>query len=165
MEAAAMTNLLGGWQIKLIAAALILAAIAGLLWHDKHQTDRANRLARENATLAESIEAERKARAHELKIAKEASDGYAQRLSELQAARADTPTRSVRLCRSASPAVPATAGAALGTDAAGDAGHAGEAGQGVEAGPDIGAALYSLADEKDEELARCASLQKWVLSR
>lgn len=160
-----MTNLLGGWQIKLIAAALILAAIAGLLWHDKHQTDRANRLARENATLAESIEAERKARAHELKIAKEASDGYAQRLNELQAARADTPVRSVRLCRNASPAVPAATGTAIGADA----GTAGEqpaaAGSDVEIGPDIGAALYAQADDNDQRAAQCNALIRWVRSR
>ncbi len=150
-------------RLYVILGALALLIGAGV--YVVQLQKKAERLESSNATLTATLASERAARAHELKIATEASHDYESRLQALSVARADTPVQSVRLCRSPTGWVPAPSPAPSGTGPGSDAGHAGEAGSDLEAGPDIGPALYALADEKDEELARCASLIKWVKSR
>lgn len=150
-----MTNLLGGWQIKLIAAALILAAIAGLLWHDHHQTDRANRLARENATLAESIEAERE----NTRKANESAKRYEARSAELEASRRSDPLPAVRVCRSTARVPEAEATAVPHEAAEADNPPADEGDR------DIGPALDDFATDAEANLIQCQELQRWVDGR
>lgn len=148
------------WWIYIAAT----AAIAGVLWHDHHVTGRLRAEKAANAQLEASYNALQASYAHERKIATEASNDYERRLKDIQSRRADTPTRSVRLCREA-PRVPGTSGGALGT-AAGTAGEQpAEAGHDLEVSRDVGPDLYALADEADERAAQCNALIKWVRSR
>jgi len=140
------------WWLYLAGAALL----AYLIWHDHHQTQRANRLARENVELEERAST---AEANAAK-AREASDAYQKRLAANRGARGATPVRSVRLCLGPE-RVPATAG---GHDAAGSDGLPEAPGRDLEAGPDIGPDLYALADEADECAIQRDALIDWVLS-
>ncbi len=148
-------------RFYLIGVAVL--ALAGLLWHDHHQTQRANREARRADTAESSLTTLRAAVAHERKIAKEASDGYQKDLAELQRERTGVPV--VRLCKPARAAVPAAAGAAGGPDAAG-AGRVGEAPalDPVE-GPDIGAALIDYGIACEANALQLTRLQEWVRAR
>lgn len=139
-----------------------------LLWREHHLVAKVHTLQASerlaNATLTAERENTRKANA--------AAERYAISIENLKAARADTPVRSVRLCSARVPEAQHPAGVA----AASDAGHAGETrpdpkdgwvpgsdfDRWSDEGPDAGPALYGLADDKDEELARCAALQDLV---
>lgn len=159
--------------LRLYLYAGIALAFAALFIHDRWTAKRYEHQKAVSATLTATINAER----DNLKKANEASERYAISLENLKAARELTPVRSVRLCRNAPVR---EAGTAPGTDAQGDARHPQEAGfhpgygSGIhtgqvdrwgDAGPDIGPALYGLADEKDQQLAMCAELQDWVRNR
>jgi hypothetical protein len=159
--------------IRLYAYAAVALAIVGLFIHDRWMTKRYEHQKEANATLTATILSERE----NLKKANEASERYAISLENLKAARELTPVRSVRLCNSRGVQ---QAGTTPGADAQSDTRHPPEDGfhpgygSGIgtgqvdrwsDSGPDIGPALYSLADEKDEQLARCAALQDWVRNR
>jgi hypothetical protein len=152
-------------QWKLILAGVVLAALGGLLWHDHHQTARANRLAKELSQAEANYEALQKAQAHERKIASEASTDYENRLQALQDARSATPTRSVRLCKQSNTGVSTTPDAASGTAAGTAAEQPAEAGSDLEVSRDIGPELYAQADENDQRAAQCNALIRWVRSR
>lgn len=150
-----------------IAAGLLLASLLGYVAYLKHRADKVPVLERTIATERAATAALKAAHAHERKIAKDATDDHERRLQALSAAAADTPVRSVRLCRSPTGWVPAPVATASGTGAADTAGREGGAGQGDQAGPgpDIGDKLYALADEWDRRAAQCNSLIRWVESR
>lgn len=152
-------------QAKLILAAVVVAIIGGLLWRDKIVTKQRNEARAEARQIKADYAAYKAAAEHERKIGKDATDDYERRLNDLQMARTDTPVRSVRLCRSPSGWVPAPSPTASGTDAGSESGHQSEARQDPGVSRDLGPELYALADEKDEQLARCAALQGWVRSR
>lgn len=114
--------------------------------------------------------------------ANEVSNHYQARNTELEAARADTPARTVRLCHgAASAAVPATAsGATAGghhaarseglPDSPGQHPRNGRGGVGdydpwSEDGPDIGPVLYALADEADRCASQRDALMEWISGR
>lgn len=131
-----------------------IAVLIGLLfWHDHHVTKKLNATRAELSTAKATIVAERE----NVRKANEASERYAISLENLKAARAATPTRSVRLCVS-TPGVPAT-GAATGTDAAGPEGLP------QTAGPDIGSRLYDLSDEADQCAVQRDALIDWIRNR
>jgi hypothetical protein len=146
-------------SIKLILIGLAVAAIGGILAHNhylsrKYQATKAE-LVQANATIT----AERAAREHELKIAKDASDAYQKDLADLRAARSNDPLPSVVCKRSRS--VPATASTATGSDAAGTGNDAGA----NEEDRDIGPLLDDFATACEANLSQLTRLQEWVRSR
>jgi hypothetical protein len=158
-----------GLQAKLICGAIVLALIGGLLAHDHYQTKRANREAARANQAEANYTALQEAQKHEREISQKASTDYENRLKALSVAAADTPVRTVRLCRQTDSSVSATASASSGITAPSNPGHEGESGPDPEesgsTSEDIGPALYALADKKDQELAQCLSLMGWVKSR
>ena len=87
----------------------------------------------------------------------EASNAYQDELRRLRDARAAIPVRTVRLCPPAGRGeVPRVPGPATGADAAGAEGLPGAA------GPDIGPALYGLADDGDGCAAQRDALIGWI---
>jgi hypothetical protein len=152
---------------RLAIYAIAALALIGGIWYVKRLHATAARvpvLERQVAQERANMAALQAARAHELKIAKDASDGYQKELQRLELERSNTPV--VRLCKPVrNPAVSASAGTASGPNAA----EAGREPQPIagdsEPGPDIGAALieYGLACEANGlQLDR---LQEWVKSR
>lgn len=142
-----------------IYIALACAAVLGLLlWHDHHETSRANAAVAAQREALQALDAERAARAHSDQIAKDASNAYQADLSRL-AAQSHEPL-SVRVCKPAhKDPLPAAGSAATGSDAASAPGDF-EAAQ-----TDIGPALieYGLACEANGiQLDR---LQEWVRKR
>lgn len=105
--------------------------------------------------------------------ANEVSDAYQKHNAQLEADRADTPVRTVRMCHPAAPGgLPAaTAGAAAGGHhAAGSEGLSQAPGQDPrdrwsDDGPDIGPELYALTDEADRCASQRDSLQDWIRNR
>lgn len=154
-----------GWQLRLILIGLLAATLTGAVLHVKRVTRERDAYKAEARQAQADYTALRDAYAHERKLAKDASDDYEKRLQDLSAAAAATPVRSVRLCRSPTGYVPATAESAFGTGTPDPAGRAGEAGRDSEAGAEIGDALYALADEWDRRAAQCNALIRWVESR
>jgi hypothetical protein len=149
-------------NIKLILIGLAVAAIGGILWHDhwiskKYQATKAE-LVQANATIT----AERAAREHELKIAKEASDGYQADLKRLEAERVLEPVPVVRLCRKPA-TVSASGPAAVGSDAASTPNDV-EAAQ-TDIGPDIGPALIEYGVQCEANMLQLDRLRQWVESR
>jgi len=113
--------------------------------------------------IAFEIDNQRKANA--------ASDQYQKKLAELDAARADIPVRTVRLCNGPKP-VSATAARATpgGPDAASTEGLQEAAGSDTrdrwsDDGPDIGPELYAVADDGDKCSAQVDALQAWIRGR
>jgi hypothetical protein len=153
-------------QIKLAAVGVVLLLLGGLFWHDRHITKKLDAKERELAGVNATLEAERKDRAHERDISEAASHDYESRLAALDAARAAVPARPVRLCREpTADRLPTTTAAAGGTDARAATEQPGAPGEDPRAGPDIGPALYSLADEADERAAQCNALIGWIRRR
>jgi hypothetical protein len=141
---------------RLVIYAIAALALIGGIWYVKRLHATAARvpvLERQVAQERANMAALQAAKAHELKIAKDASDGYQKDLQRLELERSNAPV--VRLCKPVrNPAVSASAGTASGPNA-GDS----------EPGPDIGAALieYGLACEANGlQLDR---LQEWIRSR
>jgi hypothetical protein len=154
-----------GLNLKLVLGVAVLAVIGGLITLQHFTVKRLNAAKAELRTAHATLEAERAARAHELKIAREASNDYQTRLAKLATDKAATPTRHVRLCRQTDSGVPATASATSGTDSGTAAEQPGTSGPNIEAGPDIGVELYALADEADQRAAQCNALIGWLRAR
>lgn len=144
---------------KLIAAAVVVAIIGGLITVQHFTQKKLNATRHELASANATIEAERKARAHELKIAKEASDGYQ---AELRRIRAEPAIGSVRICPARR--VPAATSAASGPDATG-AGRFEEAVAGDSEPVDVGPALDSYGTDCEATAAQLTALQGWVMAR
>lgn len=115
-----------------------------------------------------SIEIENRRKADEV------SNRYQQRNAELDAARADTPVRTVRMCRGAEAAArvsaAASSGAAGGHHAAGseelpEAPGRDPRDRWSDDGPDVGPELYALADEADRCASQRDALQEWIRGR
>jgi hypothetical protein len=148
-------------RLWLYVAALAALAGAGLYLH--HLQEKASRVdaAEARAEAAENqITAERAARAHEQRIAKEASDGYQNDLRRLEFERASIPVVRLRKCPAS---VSAGSAAAAGPDAAG-AGRGGEEAA-ADLGPDIGAALIDYGISCEANALQLTRLQEWVLAR
>lgn len=111
---------------------------------------------RELADMAASVE---KANA--------ASNDYQDELARLEDERANTPVQSVRLCRSPTGYVPAPspAAASSGPDEGWHDGIPHSARPDIEVGPDIGPALYALADKADQCAAQRDALIGWIKNR
>jgi Flp pilus assembly protein TadB len=143
-----------------IYAAAALALIGAALYVNQLQK-KASRVdaAEARAEAAENqVTAERAARAHEQRIAKEASDGYQNDLKRLATERA-VPAPVVRLCRSAPRPVPTEGGTATGLDAGGAADH-------VEAAQtDIGPALMDYGIACEANALQLTRLQGWIMDR
>jgi hypothetical protein len=149
-------------KLGLIAAAVVL--IGYLMWREHSLT---RKVAEKHAALiierekVEKRDQQIKQLHAEAEKQRKASDDYQTELERLQAARADTPVRVVRLCRTA-PSVPE---AASGPPEAGTEGLPVEAGpdsrERLEAGIDIGDLLYQLADEADQCAAQRDALIRW----
>jgi hypothetical protein len=170
---------LGAIPWRLVGIAALIAIVGGMLWHDHHQTQRANRLASElgqaKADLAAALINTEKANA--------AAERFAISIENLKAARVDTPVRAVRLCNTApglrtGPAasridaaspegLPQTPGQDPG-DGRGN-GPLRASGQPIDRwgddGPDLGPELYALMDEADTCPATLEALQGWVRNR
>ena len=148
---------------KLIGAAVAVAGVLTLAATVHWQYKRAEHWKGRAEVVEATLEAERAARAHEQRIAKEASDGYQAELKRIQAD-ALQPAPVVRLCRRAHASVP-EAGAATGSDAAAppdDAGgDAGDHQEGVDIGPD----LMGFAAACEANAAQLQALQGWVRAR
>jgi hypothetical protein len=146
----------------LYAAASAAVAIAGIIWYAHHQGERADRAEARAASAEASMKVLAQARAHEQRIAKEASDGYQNDLRRLELERASIPVVRLRKCPAS---VSAGSAAAERADAAG-AGRVGEAAAGdtIE-GPDIGAALIDYGIACEANALQLTRLQSWVESR
>jgi hypothetical protein len=144
--------------LRLYIYAGLALAFAGLAVALKVQTGRLDRVKDENRQLTATVKAERE----NVRKANEASEKYAISLENLKAARAATPTRSVRLCVNSS--VP-EAGASPRADAADSKGLSEAPGRNIEAGPEIGPDVYNLADEADLCPAKLEALQQWIRDR
>jgi hypothetical protein len=161
-----------------IYAGIVLVAIGGI-WYTRAVVARANLYAEMLDKAEANYAALQAAQAHERKIAKESLDDREARLKRLEDAKADTPVRSVRLCRN-TPSVSSTATTPGGTSSTNPGGlqeaagfhpgygsglQTGEVDRWGDAGPDIGPLLYALADEANRAAAQCNALIKWSGSR
>jgi hypothetical protein len=142
--------------IKVWIYAAIAAAFAFVLMREKWAVDKAKRLSAENTQLVASLDVERKARAHEQRIAKEASDDYQKRLAAIDASPDLGP---VRLCKRPRVSPTPEAGTALGSHAEAT-GHVES-----EDAPDIGPALSDFVEDCEANAAQLESLQSWVRAR
>jgi hypothetical protein len=136
--------------------AIGVALLAAFAIHTFREQGR-NEIRPQVAKLEQELATERFNR----KRAEAASSAYAQELADLNS----RPVRAtpVRLCREAAPSVPAgnAAQGAVGSTAA-TGGDERAAGADLEAGPDIGPALRSLAMACDLENAKLRALQGWA---
>lgn len=152
------------YEIILIAVgALIVSGLCAGVIHWKHNSDLLKvervqhrvELAAKDHEIAQLEENAAKAR--------KASDDYQTQLDALRSAALDTPVRTVRLCHAAAStgavSPPASAGRHPET---GSEGLPQAPGHDIEAGPDVGPALYQLADEADQCAAQRDALIRWV---
>jgi len=136
----------------------IALAFVGLAVALKVQTGRVGALKSEKAQLQSLVIAQQE----NLKKANEASERYAISLENIKAARAATPTRSVRLCVNSSVSEARTPS---GTDASNPEGLSEAYRPDIKIGRDIGRELYDLADEADLCPAKLEALQEWIRNR
>lgn len=163
-------------MIMWAGVALLAAGAIGLVNHwrldsGRLKVERTERKVEQEAYAARVSHLEERAAVaiENARKANEVSDEYQKRLAALEAARALTPARSVRLRIDRAPAagLPATAssGTAGGHHAAGSEGLQETHGRSLEAGIDIGPELYAIADEADKCAAQRDSLQDWIRGR
>jgi hypothetical protein len=142
-----------------------VAALVGYLMWREHSLTRV--VAKKEAALivANTTIAQRDGEIEQLRDDMErqrkASNDYQTELERLKAARIDTPTRVVRLCRGTASDVPATPTATGGPSATGAEELPQAPGRDSGTGPDIGTELYALADEADNLAAQCDGLINW----
>lgn len=144
------------WYVIAALAAMLAAALA----HDHWLSQRYKAKAAELATTQAALTTERTARAHEQRIAKEASDGYQAALRRIEDERRAQPDPVVRLCRS-----PRNVSAAAGS--AGPERRDAEAApdHSAEDAPDIGPALMDFARDCEANAEQLEALQEWVRAR
>lgn len=159
-----------GWQVKAIAAALVVAAITALIARDHIRTKRLNQYKRDVATLTQTIEAERQARATEQADRRQADATITQLNADLADLRSTPPITGVR-CRTARPSVPGEGGGAAATDGAGTGAVAGlprePAGGDGPFGPelDVSAGVDWYASKCAEQAVMWARMQEWDRAR
>lgn len=147
--------MLGGWQLKLIAAGLLLAAIGGAVWHVKSVTAERDEYRAQARQLTASLKAEQEDR----RKADAKSAEFQKDLKDLRADRADNPLPAVvckrpRLLPAASEAAPRPDGARPADDPPEDAGDR-----------DIGPQLDEFATACEANLIQLTRLQEWVRGR
>lgn len=127
-------------------------------WHDDSQALPGVKAERD-AARAETAQVRADLTAEAFRLAK-VNEGLSDENEILRRQRESVPVRSVRLCPAARPAEQANPAAPSGGDAAatGSGVLSPEAGP----GPDIGPALFALADEADELLRRYRGLQEYA---
>jgi hypothetical protein len=114
--------------------------------------------------LQASMATLKEAHAREIKNAQEQSNGYQSSLRRLESERARVPV--VRLCRSASPAVPAAGSAPSGSHAASAPDDGGGASPDIgEIGPDIGGELLEFGIACQANMLQLDRLRAWVAGR
>lgn len=146
---------------KIYALAGAALAIGLLLWHDHHETHRANAA----VARVSSVTAELAAVRDNQRKANEADQRNTTRQDDLQTAKAASPLpavivyRGVRQC----PAVPQSTATAVPNEAA----QADDAGahEDHSGGIDIGPPLDQFATDAESNLIQCEELQRWVLGR
>jgi hypothetical protein len=141
-------------SIRLYIYAAIALALGGLLWHDHHQTQRANRLAGELNQANANLKAERENTRKSNESAKRLQD----KNDALETDRRNNPLPAVRVCKRA--VVPEARTTAV-VDEAPQANDAPE-----DAGDrDIGPALDDFATDAEANLNQCNELIEWVRNR
>ncbi len=148
--------------IKLGLAAAVLAGLALFGWRVHAWHDGYKELARERACEPQTACAERAARVAEAqqKAAQEQAQKAAEVVATYEQEIADNRRRAARSVRLCAPA-PGDVRNAAGTGSADGPGTAAGVVPG-QAGPDIGAGLYRLAQDADEVAARLRALQAWA---
>lgn len=142
--------------VRFYLYAAAAALIGYLLWREHSLSRKLTASRYEVSVLQETLTVEREARAHEQKIAKEASDGYQKELARIRTADDLGP---VRLCKRAQVPKAAPSAATPGPDAA-SPGHVEE-----PDALDIGPALSDFVEDCEANAAQLNSLQSWILSR
>jgi hypothetical protein len=148
--------------MKLYLYAAAALAVLALIAYEVRVHKKAARVDVAEAAVAQAhadMAALRAARDHELKIAKEASDGYQKDLARLERERDSVPVVRLRKC----PPVPAAGTAASRPDAEAS-GRVGET-TAEDTGPDIGAALIEYGIACEANMLQLERLQEWVRSR
>ena len=142
------------WGVAaIVGIVLVWAGYTVLNW--KHDAEKVPGLKQEIANHEATIKQIR----HEVAIANAASEGYQSELARLSAVRDSAgPAPVVRVCKSAPQATVQVPGAQSGSDEGASTGG----GVPQEAGPDIGPALYGIADQCDELSAQIRGLQKFI---
>ena len=147
------------WALRWVPTAILVAAIGlAAAWavYALREQGRAE-LRPQIAQLRAELDAEKEGR----RRAETAANAYFAELGNL--ARRPVPAGPVRLCRNTAP-VPPTVFTAPSAD--GSTSRAGgdpePPGGDLDAGPDIGPALYGLARTCDAEIAKLRALQGWV---
>lgn len=151
-------------------AALLVLVLAGMVMKWKHDSGVLKVERAEHKAAVGTLKREHQVeldRAHEAtaiaienaRLQREISSGYQKRLAQLEADRARTPARAVRLCIEPG-SVSATA---TGPHAAGGEGLPEAPGRDPRVSRDIGPDLYALADEADRCAAqRDALIEGWT---
>ena len=143
-----------------IIAALALALAASIWWQDRTQK-KLNATRVELSQKKAEIEVERAARAHEIKIAKEASDAFTSKVAALEADLANRPLKPVVIRVRDKPSV--SAGAESGT-ASGPSTET-EGREHGETEADITTELTDYSLDCQRNTSQLESLQSWVLAR
>lgn len=146
--------------IKIWLALAVAAALGGLLYHDRHETHRANEAVARAATAEASIKTLQAAYERERANAQKASNDYQNDLARLANERSSVPV--VRLCHSPKP-VPAASSTTSGPDPA-SAGHLGDE-TAQDSGPDIGPALLEYGIACEANALQLDRLIQWTKSR
>jgi hypothetical protein len=151
---------------KLIGYGLAALVVASLIAYEVRVHKKAAQrdiavaeLASATAQFKADVAALRAARDHELKIAKEASDGYQKDLARLERERDSIPVVRLRKCPPVS-----TAGTAASRPDAEASRRVGET-TAEDTGPDIGAALIEYGIACEANMLQLERLQDWVRSR
>jgi hypothetical protein len=144
-------------QAKLIAGALLLALIGGLITVQHFTQKRLNAAKAELRTVHATLEAER----DNTRKANESAQRHQRRADALETDRRDNPLPAVRVCKSAR--VPEARSATV-THEAPQADHTAED-AGDSHSVDIGPELDSFATDAESNLIQCEELQRWIVER
>lgn len=145
-----------GVNIRLALYAAVALLVAYLIYREHSLTRKLSQVRAELIVSEASLETERKARQHEIQIAKKASDEYQ---AELDRIRSTPDLGPVRLCKRASVPTATESGAATGSDE-GSARHVEEPDE-----VDIGPQLNDFVEDCEANAAQLSSLQDWVMAR
>lgn len=145
------------------AGATLLVLLTLRVLHWRHEAMRVSGLEDQIASMTEAFELERAARSTEQTRHDAVVKGLNDELTQLAAARAARPVRTIRVCDEAPPAarVPAAEPAPGASD---EPATTGSGTLQPGAGRDIGPATFALMDEADAMLASFRALRQWAAS-